>query len=165
MTKELNQLKIQLEYVLAQKPTNQELREFLYDHLKKIQELIEIDCSISDCIVKFDTSKITGEYLQQDEVKKIAANILKIKKSEISSGSRIKEVVCARWLVIYYFDKFADYTREQQGAIVGKDHCTAFNAVENIKYFTGWRKQAKTIFEHTINECHKAVGIKKTFNN
>ena len=165
MTKELKNLQLQLEYVLAQNPTNQDLRDFLAEHLKRIEELIEIEINVSNVVVKFDTSKIVGEFLAHDDVRKIAANILKIKPEVISTPTRIKEVVCARWLVIYYYDKFAKYNREQQGAIVGKDHCTAFNAATNIQYFTGWRKQAKTIFENTINECHKAVGINKMFNN
>ncbi len=161
--KELNQLKSKLEFVLSNRPTNQVLKDFLAEHLAEIDEIIEQETQMEKYIVKIDTRKKLSGLLVENDVKKIAANILRINITDINSGIRKKEVVCARWLVIYYFETFAKYSRHQQGAIVSKDYSTAVNAVKNIQYFNGWRKEAKVKFEKVVNELHKEVEIEKMF--
>ena len=161
--KGLKQLKSKLEFVLSDRPTNQVLKDFLVEHLAEIDKIIEQETQMEKYIVKIDTRKKLSGLLVEKDVKKIAANILRIDVADINSGIRKKEVVCARWLVIYYFETFAQYTRHQQGAIVSVDHSTAVNAVHNIQYFTGWRKHAKVSFEKIVNEIHKTVEIEKMF--
>jgi len=163
MTTELINLKKRLQSILDKKPTNQVLTEAVVTHLLEIDKIIEQEAETEKYIVSIDTRIGDNSTLVVQDVKKIAATILHIKDSEISSQTRVKEVVCARWLVVYYLDRFGNYSRKEQGAFVGKDHSTAVNIVLNIKYFTGWRKKAKVKFENTINELHKQVGIDKLF--
>lgn len=135
---------------------------------EKITELIEAKISerqINETgFIKIDVNKsIILKHLGESEVKSIAARICGVTPAEIESDSRKQEVVCARWLVVYYFDKFSLMTRHCQGSMVGKDHATAFNICAKIDEWTGWRLMNKKKFERAINSVHNSVGIKKTF--
>jgi chromosomal replication initiation ATPase DnaA len=135
------------------------LVEYIENHLRELDEIIEDENNF----VKIDKRKVDGNAICEKEVKKIAADICRVEVRQIESGYRKQEVVCARWLVLMYLDRFSSYNRNQQAAIVMKDHATATNAIQNVDEFTGWRKINKIKFENRINAIHEAVGINKYF--
>jgi len=149
-----------LQRVAEARPTNQMLLEYIENHLKELDEIIEYEKNI----IRIDKTKNDGKAICESEVKKIAADICRIDAKDIEKETRKQEVVCARWLVLMYVERFTSYTRTQQGAIVGKDHSTACNAIKNVDNFTGWRKIRKIRFENMINEIHEAIGINKYFD-
>ena len=155
----LIKLKNDLRKVIDAKPTNQVLMTLLENHILELDEIIEDE----KYFVRIDKRKNDGNSICESEVKKIAADICKVNVRDIETGLRKEEVVCARWLVLMYVDRFSSYTRTQQGAIVGKDHSTACNAIKEIQNFTGWRKINKIKFENRINTIHEALEIKEVF--
>jgi len=155
----LIKIKNDLQRVTEAKPTNQMLIEYLEHHLKELDEIIEDE----KYFVKIDKRKNDDNSICESEVKKIAADICRIDYREITRPTRKQEVVCARWLVLMYVDMFSNFSRNQQGEIVGKDHATATNAIQNIDKFSGWRKINKLKFENRINKIHEELGIKKYF--
>jgi len=155
----LIKLKNDLQKVIDAKPTNQVLMTLLENHIIELGEIIEDE----KYFVRIDTRKHDGNSICESEVKKIAADVCRIDYREITRPTRKSEVVCARWLVLMYVDKFSVYNRNQQAALVGKDHATATNAISKIEQFSGWRKINKIKFENRINSIHEAVGINKYF--
>lgn len=151
--------KNELQKIAGTKPTNQKLMQAIETHLQELSEIIEDE----KYIVRIDKRKNDGNSICESEVKKIAADICKVNVKDIEKGTRKTEVVCARWFVLMYLNKFSSHTRKQQGAIVGKDHATATYALKEVQNFSGWRKMKKIKFENTINQIHETVGINKYF--
>jgi len=141
------------------KPTNQKLMKAIENHLQELSEIIEDE----KYFVRIDKRKNNGNAICENEVKRIAADICRVDVREIESETRKGEVVCARWLIMMYLDRFTKMSRTQQGEIVGKNHATATNAILNVDNFTGWRKINKIKFENRINTIHEEIGIIKKF--
>lgn len=155
----LLKLKNNLQDIVDSKPTNQELMTLLENLSVELDEIIEDEKNF----FKIDKRKSDGNSICEADVKQIAAEICKIDVEEIGRKTRQEKVVCARWLVLMYFARFTKYTRAEQGALVGKDHSTACNAIKEVQKFTGWRRLNKIKFENKINLIHEALEINRFF--
>ena len=121
-------------------------------------QLVDNDKLVID--IKLATAK---GFMTEDEVTTIAAVICKADKDKIKTSTRKGEVVCARWLVVHYFVRFAELTRHKQGDLIHKDYSTVVNIVKEIPYWRGWRLTNKIKFEGIVNGIHENAGIVKLF--
>ena len=84
-----------------------------------------------------DASKIFERIVMQSEfdvntLLRFATESCNIQLFRIKEKSRNKEIVFARYLVIWYVKKYMEYSFAQAGSIFGKNHCTAIHGFRTI---------------------------------
>ena len=127
------------------------------------KQQVEQLCSENGLILINPKSDINQKILDEYLVESIAANVCKVHIEDIKGKSRKQEIVCARWLVLSYFNRFAKLSRNEQSSIIGKDHSTASNAIKQIELWRGWRLANKSKFESIINKIHDELGIDRKY--
>ena len=72
-------------------------------------------------------NKITPEYIIEK-----CAKFYDVKKEDIYSEKRTKNIALARQVAIYIMKELTDYSFPKIGSIIGKDHATAIYAIKKV---------------------------------
>lgn len=91
--------------------------------------------------------KITPEYIIE-----ACAKFYNVKKEDIYSEKRTKEIVMARQVSIYIIKEVTNFSYPKIGAVFGKDHATAIYAIKKVKELMDNDISAKINIEGLIND-------------
>lgn len=91
--------------------------------------------------------KITPEYIIES-----CAKFYGVKKEDIYSEKRTKNIVLARQVSIYIMKEVTNYSFPKIGSIFGKDHATAIYAIKKVKELMDSDESAKFNIEGLIND-------------
>lgn len=91
--------------------------------------------------------KITPEYIIE-----ACAKFYNVKKEDIYSEKRTKEIVMARQVSIYIIKEVTNFSYPKIGAVFGKDHATAIYAIKKVKELMDTDLSAKINIEGLIND-------------
>lgn len=91
--------------------------------------------------------KITPEYIIE-----ACAKFYNVKKEDIYSEKRTKEIVMARQVSIYIIKEVTNFSYPKIGAVFGKDHATAIYAIKKVKELMDSDISAKINIEGLIND-------------
>ena len=91
--------------------------------------------------------KITPEYIIE-----ACSKFYNVKKEDIYSEKRTKEIVMARQVSIYIMKEVTNFSYPKIGAVFGKDHATAIYAIKKVKELMEKDISAKITIEGLIND-------------
>ena len=77
--------------------------------------------------VETGTHSLTPEYIIE-----YCSNYYNVKKEDIYSDKRNKEIVFARQVCLYIIRELTDYSLSKIGLIFGKDHATVLYAIKKL---------------------------------
>ena len=91
--------------------------------------------------------KITPEYIIEK-----CAKFYGVKKEDIYSDKRTKNIALARQVSIYIMKELTDFSFPKIGSIIGKDHATAIYAIKKVNELMEKDESAKFNIEGLIND-------------